>query len=44
MQWLDEYIIEKTSDIGEKVYTLQANTVEIHDEQMNPFNTLTEEI
>ena len=31
-QWLDEYIIEKKSDIGDKVYSLQANTVEIHDE------------
>ena len=32
MQWLDNYIIQKPSDIGMKSFVLQANTVEIHDE------------
>ena len=32
IQWLDQYVIEKLSDIGGKSFILQANTVEIHDE------------
>ena len=32
IQWLDKYVIDKVSDIGEKSFILQANTVEIHDE------------
>ena len=32
IQWLEQYVIDKVSDIGANLFILQANTVEIHDE------------